>query len=428
MKTLDACISYLRDAMDAMPDRRTGKNLQYSMANVGLAAFSVFFMQRPSFLSAQRALRERFGKDNALSLFQIDKIPTDNHIRKLLDGISPSHFDNVFFYALEHLINNKSALIRGVLGDYTLVALDGSEYFCSNNIKCSACNHRKRANGEIEYFHTFVAATIVKPHCGLTYSLPPEFVTPQDGSVKQDCEYKAALRWLQRVGPLCFQLKPIYLGDDLYAKNEICERILDMKGSFIFTCKDNSHKTLFEFRKGLSLSTYETYKGSGKQKRKYCYNFVTDLPIRDGNDAVKVHWFEIIISRIDGKETYRNSFITNIIPTMNNITELADCARCRWKIENETFNVLKNNGYHLEHNFGHGKQTLASVLVILNLLAFTFHNVAEEMEYLWRKAREARVTRYQFFNDIGALSSCLLLSGWDSLMEMLIDSTRPQAP
>ena len=113
---------------------------------------------------------------------------------------------------------------------------------------------------------------------------------------------------------------------------------------------------------------------------------------------------------------------------MNNITELADCARCRWKIENETFNVLKNNGYHLEHNFGHGKQTLASVLVILKLLAFTFHNVAEEMEYLWRKAREARVTRYQFFNDIGALSSCLLLSGWDSLMEMLIDSTRPQAP
>lgn len=428
MRILEACIAHLKDTMETMADPRTGKNLQYTMADIGLAAFSLFFMQRPSFLSFQRAMKKHLGRDNTMSLFQMNKIPSDNHIRKLLDGVNPSHFDGEFFNIVNQLIENKSVLIKNVLNNHTLIALDGTEYFCSNKIKCSSCSYRKRSNGEIEYFHSALCATIVKPHCNLTCNLPPEFVTPQDGSTKQDCEYNAALRWMSRIGSRCTNLNPIYLGDDLYAKNELCKCILDMNGNFIFTCRDTSHKTLCEFRKNLRLSTKEEYRGKGVQKRKYIYNFITDLPIKDGKDVIKVNWIEIIISRTDGKITYRNSFITNMMPTLDNISDLLDCARARWKIENKTFNVLKNNGYNLEHNFGHGKRTLASVLVILNLLAFALHNLADEMEYLWKKAREACETRYQFFNDFGALSCRLLLSGWDFLMKMLIDDSVPEAP
>ena len=86
--------------------------------------------------------------------------------------------------------------------------------------------------------------------------------------------------------------------------------------------------------------------------------------------------------------TYRNSFITDLAIGANNVAELAACGRARWKIENETFNVLKTKGYHIEHNFGHGKQHLASILVTLNLLAFAFHTTCDIADELWRAARE----------------------------------------
>src|SRR5208282_787775 len=55
-----------------------------------------------------------------------------------------------------------------------------------------------------------------------------------------------------------------------------------------------------------------------------------------------------------GKVTYDGAFVTSLKVSRENVAETAACARARWKIENESFNILKNNGYHLEHNFGHG--------------------------------------------------------------------------
>ena len=82
-----------------------------------------------------------------------------------------------------------------------------------------------------------------------------------------------------------------------------------------------------------------------------------------------VNWLMIEISDDAGTVTYRNSFITELEVKRENVAEFTAGGRARWKIENETFNVLKTKGYNLEHDFGHGKQHLATVLAILNLLA-----------------------------------------------------------
>ena len=114
------------------------------------------------------------------------------------------------------------------------------------------------------------------------------------------------------------------------------------------------------------------------------------MPLRATDDAILVNWFSIETFNAKGKRTYYNSFVTDLAITRDTVAELAACGRARWKIENETFNVLKTNGYNLEHNFGHGKKTLASILVTLNLLAFAFHTAAYLGVLAWRAAIIAR--------------------------------------
>jgi hypothetical protein len=149
--------------------------------------------------------------------------------------------------------------------------------------------------------------------------------------------------------------------------------------------------------------------------------------LRDGADALHVNWFELRIVNPKGKQTYHSSFITNLIPTSKNISELSSCARARWKIENETFNVLKNNGYHLEHNFGHGQTTLSSMLVTLNLLAFTMHNACDAIEKSWAHAREACGTRIRLFINLWNITQYHAFQSWDTLMETII-TCRPPPP
>ena len=139
------------------------------------------------------------------------------------------------------------------------------------------------------------------------------------------------------------------------------------------------------------------------------------MPLRDGKDALAVQWLEVTIANSAGKTTYRNAFVTSLGITADNVAELAACARARWKIENESFNVLKNNGYNLAHNFGHGKQHLAATFAALNLLAFASHTVLDCLETLWQQARQAIGTRKDFFADLHAIAGCCLFPNWLTL-------------
>ena len=425
MTHLEKYIAQLRESCASMRDKRSGANGHYSMTDIGMAAFSMFFMQHPSFLAFQRMLHENTGRDNTQTLFGMEKIPSDNHIRNMLDGVPPEHFEQNFFFIIDDLESSNAKVVKNVLACHTLIALDGSEYYCSKKISCQSCSRRKRSDGTKEYFHAFLGATIVQPGSNRVFCLPPEFIQPQDGEKKQDCELNAARRWLQRMVHHCKKYNPVYLGDDLYAKHDFCTMVLQNYGNFIFTCKDSSHKTLHEFRNGLTPSTHIEISGKGTQKREYHYSWLDNLPVRDGADALSVNWFDVTIVNPKGKVTYYSSFITNLPIDKRNISELVSCARARWKIENETFNVLKNNGYHLEHNFGHGQQSLSALLVVLNLLAFTMHNACDVMEALWQQAREVCGTRNRLFIHMWTISTYHVFLTWNSLMKTIITARPP---
>jgi hypothetical protein len=422
---LDRYIAAFRNLASTLPDKRTGANARYPMVDIATSAFTLFFMQFSSFLAFQRILHKNKGQDNTQTLFHIKNIPTDNHIRYMLDGIDPKHFDALFIFILEDLMTKFSGVVHNSLENHTLIALDGTEYFSSRKISCQHCSTRMRSDGNNEYYHSFLSATIVRINTSTIFPLPPEFIIPQDGDIKQDCEYKAVMRWFDRYADFCKKLNPVYLGDDLYAKQGICSRILKDGGNFIFTCKDSSHKTLCEFRKGLKAAQHVEKVVRGKQISEYRYSWIEDLPIRDGDEALLVNWIDVEIVNSKGKVTYHASFITNIKPNHCNISQLISSARARWKIENETFNVLKNNGYHLEHNFGHGKTTLSSVLVVMNLLAFAMHNACDTAEDLWQEARAQVKSRVRLFIHMWTLTTYHVFKSWKMLMRTIITGVPP---
>jgi len=169
-------------------------------------------------------------------------------------------------------------------------------------------------------------------------------------------------------------------------------------------CKPDSHKILYEWVAELEaineIETLVVTRWTGRRKEIDTYRFVNGLPLRDGEDALIVNWCELTTTRQDGTIIYRNSFATNHEITRENVKELVQAGRTRWKIENEHNNTLKTKGYHLEHNFGHGKQHLSSLLFTFNILAFLFHTVLEMMDDRYQMIRKELPIRKTFFDAV----------------------------
>jgi len=415
---IDDLIAEFAIACASLPDQRTGQNRdgQYSMTDIGLSAFSLFFMGSPSFLAHQRALARGHGRSNCQTLFGISAIPSDNYIRLMLDGASPAAFDHLFFRA----IDAAGPLTRfHCLDGRVLIAVDGSEYFCSRKISCPQCSTRRRSDGGVEHFHAFLGATLVAPGHHQVLPLPPEFIAPQDGAEKQDCERNAAKRWLARHGRSVAHLRPIFLGDDLFACQPIATAIQQTGGNFILTCKPSSHQTITEYLHGAKLEEHRQAIRKGRQHTTIVYRWLSGVPLRASADAITVNWFCVEIRNAAGKRTYYNSFVTDLAVTAGNVAELAACGRARWKIENETFNVLKTNGYNLEHNFGHGQKTLASIFLTFNLLAFACHTAGWLAALAWRAAVAACGATYRFFENLRTITAYIVFQDWPHLLQAI---------
>ena len=416
---LESLIAGLKALCATLPDRRRGENTIYEMADIGMAAFSTFFMQSPSFLAHQTALERGRGTSNCRTLFAMEKIPSDNHIRSMLDPVAPDMLLPMFGECLAVLEKDGGLAAFQRLGGHVLIALDGTEYFCSQKLNCPNCSSRARANGHTEHFHSLVSAALVAPGHDRALPLEPEFIAPQDGTEKQDCEARAMHRWLGLHGPRYARLKPIYLGDDLCSRQATCEAVRAVGGHFLFTAKPTSHKTLYSWLDGAEVPSIEQRVKQRARFVTYRYRWLEGVPIRDGKDAMLVNWLEIEILDPAGEVTYRNSFLTDLPVAKDNVAELAACGRARWKIENESFNTLKTKGYNLEHNFGHGQQHLSAVLVTMNLIAFAMHTVADLVDAAWKAARVAVGARKRFFEDLRAITTYLVFPTWGQLVETL---------
>ncbi|MGB4333582.1 MAG: ISNCY family transposase [Chromatiaceae bacterium] len=431
--TVPQAVALIREALCNLPDaRKGGNNQRYTLGDAGLSAFSVFFMQSPSFLDFQVRMQKERGRNNAATLFGVHQIPSTPQICNVLDPVAPAQLAPVFVDVVGALVAGDQLATHRTREGRLLVALDGTEYHSSTAIHCPQCSTRTLANGTTQYYHTALTPVLVAPGQAAVFPLPPEFVVPQDGQAKQDCELTAGTRWLQRWGGQLAAWRTTLLGDDLYCHQPFCERVLAQGCEFIFVCLPGSHAVLYEwvadFARTGGVSTLARTRWTGKQRLTDTYRWLNDLPLRDNDDALKVGWCELTTTNADGQVLYRNAWASSRPIDATTVVAVVAAGRSRWKIENENNNTLKTKGYHFEHNYGHGKKHLAAVLASLILLALLLHTVLELQDPHYQAVRHHLPSRRTFFEHLRALAQYLPFTSWDHLWDFMLEALQPAQP
>lgn len=421
---INQLIDKLRQVSSRFTDVRTGENSQYMVRDAAMSAFSVFFTQCPSFLAHQRDMRLRKGQSNAESLFQLDQLPSDNQIRNLLDPVDPRQVEGMYRYVFLEMERT------GLLDEFRsfahqlLILIDGTEYYSSKKLHCAQCSHQEGQDGKTRYFHSVLTPVIAQPGNENVIALEPEFIVPQDGQEKQDCENQAIKRWLERQGDFYAQRQATVLGDDLYSHEPNCRLILQHHLHFILVCKPDSHAALYQTVDFLAgnqvLGSRVVRRWMGNHAEIDTYRYTNQVPLRAGEQALQVNWVELTTTREDsGEILFKNAWITDFAVTDTTVEAIVRDGRTRWKVENENNNVLKTKGYHLEHNFGHGQMHLSALLLSLNLLAFLFHTLLDRVDEKYRAIRRKLGARRTFFTDLEALLRYLLFASWQDVLDFM---------
>ncbi|MEA2019407.1 MAG: transposase [Campylobacterota bacterium] len=409
-------------------NRRQRSDLKYNYSDIILGAFSIFYFQNPSWLSFQNKLQTNDGKNNAKTFFGIN-IPVENHIKNILDNLKPVNFKSIYDDILlecERLnIVNQFIFMK----EYLLVAVDGVLYHSSTKVKCSCCQTKKDSKtGVVTYSHVAITPTPVHPKLKKVIALFQEFIANKDGDEKQDCEVNATKRWLDTFDILKFlkkKYKIIILGDDLYSRVPMINKIIEKGHSFILVCKNTSHKILYKtieaYKQTKSVKTFTITRMHNGKKQTLTYNWINKI-LLNGNkeDNIELNWCELIIENIDGKRVHCFSFVTDLEITNKNVEEIIEAGRTRWKVENENNNTLKNHGYNLAHNYGHGKKYLSQNICSLNILAFLFHTVQEFEDKNYIEVRTLIGTRKEFFQTLNMLTTMFTIKNFDKMIEFIL--------
>ena len=418
---LSELVSILEHSLVGIPEHRTGDNTVYEIKDAGLAAFSVFFMQSPSFLAYQRAMQRKKDKNNARSLFGVGGIPSDGQIRNILDPVDPSQLREPFWDGYALLKANGYLERYHGIGGTILISIDGSQYFSSQKIHCPNCRVQER-DGQTTYSHQVMVPVLCAPGEEHVVCLDPEFITPQDGHEKQDCEQQAIKRWVERNSQRFEPWSVTILADDLHCHHPLCKLLLKHKLHFIHTCKPESHQALYEELALLeqvegAISTMTVRRWNGRYYECWTYRWAKRLPLRKTADTLWVNWCELtIVNEATGKQLFHSGWATDHEIDARCVAEIAVDGRSRWKVENEGFNVLKNRGYNFEHNFGHGQEHLSALLLTLLLLAFLFHTALDLACLVYQKVRQELGPRRTFFNDLRALTRYICFNDWQQLL------------
>ena len=407
--------------------RREGYDKQYEYADAIKGAYGVFFFQHPSMLDYQERLKKNKERSNVETILKVNKVPSNNQITRLLDGIESGMFTSVFNRGLETAQRYKGLDQYLVLdGVYRLVTLDGVWFYQSESIHCEHCLQQKLKDGRTLYYHDMIAAALVKPGLGTVLPLAPEFIRNEDGQEKQDCERNAAKRWLESKAEEYRWLNPVFLGDDLYPNYPVCMAIVGKGMHFIFTCKPDSHLWLYDSIDSECMRRKRVSAWTGREHLEYRYQWYNGVEIREEKPTRMVNIFSLEIwNEEKGKVTYRNSWITDLEVDEKNVMEMTECARARWKIENEHNNVLKHHGYHLEHNFGHGEEGACEIYALLNLLAFQMHGIQLLLDKGYQKARASIRRLDEFYAGLRFIFSRYLFQTWEEFIGFVAQGEEP---
>jgi hypothetical protein len=430
--TFEAVRDLLAKTFRGMADGRDARRIEWKLADVLMSGFAMLFFQHPSLLDFQRRMKEGRGRSNLERMFGVREIPSDTQMREILDGVEIEGLRGVLKEIFERMRRTGWTVnwVTEVGGKrwYT-VALDGSEYFHSTRIDCPGCLKKELKSGVTHYSHVVVAGTLVKAGSRQVLPLDVEEVRNEDGREKQDCEINAGKRLIERLRAEHRQMPMCVVGDDLYAHEPFVEKVREQGMAFVLVAKPESHKELFEWVEELDrmgeCGRGTWTEGPAGKRRFFEYRFAHGLPLTQSG-RVTVNFIEVWERDRTGKLLYHNSWITDFDITPETAPIIVGIGRSRWKIENEHFNIHKNHGYELEHNYGHGQRTLSMVMYLLNLLAFVTHLVVEFGDRLYQQCR-ARLSRRSVWSDLRCLFDRVALDSWSDLLRFFLGDPLPDS-
>lgn len=436
--SLESLVAHLSSHFSQIDDPRHPNRINYSLHDTLMAGFAMFFFQHPSLLQFQTAMKEKRGRCNLETIFGVGHLPSETQMRELLDEVSVGELGKLFAVLFERLrragwASQYQTTIEGgqSAGAYYVMALDGTDYFSSMKIECANCLRRKDKNGQLHCYHAVVAATLVRAGSHQILPMDAEMIANRDGQQKQDCEINAAKRLIERLRLKHRQLAMIVTGDDLYSREPFIEKCKENRLNYVLVAKPDSHPEMMQWVEEID-NIGGSEKGSwqlGPACKRKCseYRILREVPLTAKRQQY-VTYVEVWERNKEGKQVYHNAWVTDLEVTPDNVAVIVGIGRSRWKMENEQFNVQKNHGYELEHNYGHGKKNLSMVFYLLNLLAFMAHKIIERGDRLYQRYLEMGESRREMWNVIRTLMKKILFESWADMLKICLGEEGEASP
>ena len=381
-----------------------------SLADCLMSGIAIFGLKYPSLLQFDRD--KKTIRSNLRTLYGIENAPCDTYLRERLDKIDPALLRQAFTRLFAELQRGKGLEGMEFMEDHYLLSVDGTGYFSSRQVHCNQCCEKHHRDGKTTYYHQLLGAVLVHPDQPEVFPLAPEAILKQDGGQKNDCERNAAKRLLSDIRREHPHLKLVVVEDGLASNGPHIHLLQSLNMRFILGAKESDHGFLFDWVN----NTKDTKTVAFTDQKGVCHRFryLNNAPLNDANFETEVNFLEYWEIKPSGK-TLHFSWVTDIAITPGNLMTLMRGGRARWRIENETFNTLKNQGYHFEHNFGHGKQHLATVFSYLMMLAFLVDQIQQRCCKLFGQALAAKKSKKNFWEKLRGLFLILQIPSWEAL-------------
>lgn len=398
------------------------ENNGISLADCLMSGMAIFGLKYPSLLQFDQD--KRTIASNLRSLYGNTRIPSDTCLRERLDEVDPKYLRKAFTRVFAKLQRGKGLEGMAFMDDHYLLSIDGTGYFSSKQVHCKQCCEKRHQDGQITYYHQLLGAVLVHPQQREVFPLAPEAILKQDGANKNDCERNAAKRLLSDIRREHPHLKLIAIEDGLASNGPHIQLLKSLNMRFILGAKPRDHTYLFDWVKQTKAT--QTFEIKGDKGVVHRFRYLNNVPLNDANFDLEVNFLEYWEIKPSGK-TQHFSWVTDIPISTDNLMQLMRGARARWKIENETFNTLKNQGYHFEHNFGHGKQHLATVFSNLMILAFLVDQIQQRCCTLFQKGQQKAISRIRFWSQMRDFFIGHLVESWEALYSAIAYGIK-QAP
>lgn len=379
-------LNIIRNQFSKVPDPRNFRSRAgIPLVDHLMSGLAVFGLKCPSLLDYDRKRSDEMISKNLRSLYHVQNPPSDSYLRERLDEVDPKNIRKAFTKVFSAFQRGKGLEDFVYLDGHVLISGDGTGHFSSGKVSCPHCCTKEHSNGTVSYYHQLFGVCIVHPDKKNVIPLCPEPILNQDGSEKNDCERNACKRFLENFRREHPHLKAILVEDGLSSTAPHIRMIEDYGLKYILVAKPGDHQYLFEQLESSEETQY--YEEKTRDGYYHQFQFLNGVSLNKSNPDVIVNVIEYRQTDPKGKVT-NFSWVTNIHVTTLNIMKIMRGGRARWKIENETFNTLKNLGYNFEHNYGHGKQYLATIFGMLMVLAFLIDQVQEICCALFQRCKK----------------------------------------